>query len=711
MAIDLTGKSFNINQDIIEKGQSIDLNFSVVNNGTNEVGPFTFDIVISQDEEISSDDLRIGYYEIVNGLAAGGDSGVKSFRYKTPSASHPFWNSDSDSYTVGIRLDPDLEYFESNEGNNSNVGLGIDYDQVQVEEFGLSDLKGSFISLGNPEITPGRKLDLSFTVENDSTEIANPFSVDIYLSSSEDLSGDDAVKVGTYDIRNSLAGGEDTGVKSFSYKTPDLGHPLWEKGDGEYYLVLDIDSKEEVSETNENNNSGQGEGLDYAGFNVTGLNSAADLVVTSFKAPENAKAGDTVTLEYEITNQGGSSADLFGAGFYLFTEEYKDSNDNLNVEDVPEVYFFQGDRAASAISLDAGESTGMMTVDVTLPETWGGYSGNGDYYLGVEADAYDDVVESNDTNNSLTGEMVDFQKVALEAPNLDTVDLVGTHFEVVQDQILPGEQFDLGFTIENQGLGEADPFYFDLYLSQDENISAEEDFYLGRYDIRTGLGGGSDIGLKSSRYTAPEADDPFWSEGNGTYYAGMIIDPANDIAETDETNNSNVGEDLDYASTYANGLGELADLKTNGFQVTQNTINAGDTFDVTYDVFNEGEASADLFGVGFFLFTEDYLLNRDALSVEDIPQVYFWAGDREDAAISLEPATGTGSIAQGNGMTTELAMPTNWAGFAGGSGNYYIGFAADPYGDIIESDETNNSLTAPFVDYEQVYINVNDTLA
>lgn len=702
MAIDLTGKSFNIAQDAIEKGQNLDLDFSVINDGTKDVEPFSFDIVISRDGEISSDDFKLGHYEIKNGLKAGEDSGLKSFRYKTPALNHPFWQGDSNSYTVGMRIDPKGKYFESNKENNSNVGLGIDHDRVQVSDFGLSDLKGSYVNLANPEITPGKKLDLSFTIDNNSKELANPFSVDIYLSPSPDFSAENAVKVGTYDIRNSIAGGSDTGVKRFSYKTPELGHPLWEQGDGKYYLALDIDSKDEVSETNEDNNSGQGVGLDYAGFNVTGLNSAADLVVTSFKAPENAKAGDTVTVEYEISNQGGSPAELFGAGFYLFTEDYQASHDNLSVEDVPEVYFFQGDRASSAIDLEAGESTGKMTVDLTLPTNWGGYSGNGDYYLGVEADAYDDVVESNDTNNSLTGEMVDFQKVTLEAPVLNTVDLLGTHFEVVDDQIVPGQQFDLGFTIENQGLADADPFSFDLYLSQDANISAEEDIYLGKYNVRDGLAAQSDTGLKSSRYTAPDADNAFWAEGNGTYYAGMIIDPANDLAETNEENNSNLGKNLDYASAYVTGLGEVADLKTNGFKVTQNTINTGDNFEVTYDVFNEGTASAEFFGVGFFLFTEDYLLNHDALSTEDIPQVYFFQGDREDASISLDPATGTGRV------TTELSMPTNWDGFAGGSGNYYLGFAADPYSDIVESDETNNSLVGQFIDYEQVTINIDN---
>ena len=255
-------------------------------------------------------------------------------------------------------------------------------------------------------------------------------------------------------------------------------------------------------------------------------------------------------------------------------------------------------------------------------------------------------------------------------------------------------------------MGSVDRFYYELYLSQDANIDPEEDVYLGRYDIRDGLDGMEDTNLdgdipRSIRYTAPEADDPFWSEGDGAYYAGMVIDPANDVVESNEDNNSNVGKGLDYAQTYVTGLGTVADLKTNGsFNVEPDTINTGDEFEVTYDIFNEGTKGADLFAAGFYLFTEDYLMNNDALSIDDQPQVYFLQGDRDDSAISLDPATGTGVV------TTTLTMPSDWDAFALGSGEYYVGVAADPYNDIVESDETNNSLMGEFIDYEKVTINV-----
>ncbi len=563
MAIDLTGSSFNITQQKIGRGQDINLNFSVINNGDEDIQPFDFDIVISQDENIDGNDLKIGNYEIRNVLQAGESSGLKSFRYKTPSATNPFWLNEDSTYTVGLRLDPKNKFPESNENNNSNQGKGIDLDTVGVVKFGDSDLVGLRTTVGKPEVAAGSYIDLGFAVANVSDKIANPFSVDIYLSKDTKVSENDA-KLGTYDIRDIVEANSNTGDKKYSYQVPPKGHPFWESGDGEYHVLLDVDSKDEVSEINEVNNSGQNAGLDYTAINVTntgfaGSPSSADLVVTGFKVPEDVAAGETVTVEYKITNQGESAADDFGTGFYLFTEDYLGSNDSLSIEDDPGAFFLQGDRQATLMSLEAGES-GTMTTQITLPQEWKGFTGPGDYYLGAEADAYDDVVESDEANNSLTGIDVDYQKVSID--------------------------------------------------------------------------------------------------------------------------NAPGGADLLTGST---------------FKVSSDTISTGSTFEVTYEIENQGNASADDFAAGFYIFTEDYRTNHNELSIGDDPGVFFLQGDYDSSLISLEAD-------QSTTMNTELTLPSDWSGFTAGSGEYYVGVAADPYADVAESDETNNSLNGLDIDYARVNI-------
>ncbi len=566
MAIDLTGSFFNITQQKIGRGQDINLDFSVINNGDEDIQPFDFDIVISQDGNINENDLKIGNYEIRNVLQAGKDTGLKSFRYKTPSATDPFWLDEDNTYTVGLRLDPKNKFFESDESNNSNQGTKVDLDTVGVVEFGDSDLVGLQTTVGKPEVAAGSYIDLSFAVANVSDKIANPFSVDIYLSKDTNVSKDDA-KLGTYDIRDIVNPNDNTGDKKYSYQVPPEGHPFWESGngDGKYNVLLDVDSKDEVSETNEVNNSGQNAGLDYTSINVintgfAGFPGSADLVVTGFEVPEDVSAGETVMVEYKITNQGESAADDFATGFYLFTEDYLGSKDSLSIEDDPGAFFLQGDRKATLMSLEAGES-GTMTTQITLPEEWKGFTSPGDYYLGAEADVYDDVAESDEANNSLTGIDVDYQKV---------------------------------------------------------NI-----------------------------------------------------------------NNAPGGADLLTGST---------------FKVSSDNISTGSTFEVTYEIENKGNASADDFAAGFYVFTEDYRTNHDKLSIGDDPGVFFLQGDRNSTLISLEADKSTT-------ITTELTLPSDWSGFTG-SGEYYVGVAADPYGEVAESDEKNNSLNGLDIDYAKVNIDV-----
>lgn len=571
MAIDLTGKLFNVAQQKIDKGQNINLDFSVVNNGDESIQPFNFDIVISQDDVIDKNDLKLGNYEIKNGLGAGQDSGSKSFRYSTPDAENPFWLDEDASYTVGLRLDPQNKFAEADENNNSNQGLGVDFDTVEAISFGESDLVGLQTSVGKTEVAAGSYIDLSFSVANVSQEIANPFSVDVYLSKDNTVSEGDA-KIGSYDIRDIVAAGGDTGEKTYSYQVPSAGHPFWKGGDGQYNVVLDIDSKDEVKETNNENNSGQNVGSDNAAVNFVDTGSVeptdgADLAVTGFKVPAGAAVGETVTVEYKVTNNGNAVADSFATGFYLFTEDYLASNDSLDLAKVPEVYFLQGDRNSALTTLGAGESK-TLTTELTIPEEWEGFSGPGDYFLGAEADAYDDVVESNETNNSITLSDVDFGKIGIN--------------------------------------------------------------------------------------NAPGGVDPATS----------------------------------------------ADLLTgDNIAVTPNAISTGDAFEVTYEISNKGTANAEGFAAGFYLFSGEYLTGNDSLSLESVPEVYFLQGDRASSLIDLAAGKSTT-------LTTELTMPEDWDGFAGGSGEYYVGYSADPFGDVTEGDETNNSLNGLDKDYAKVNINV-----
>ena len=699
MAIDLTSTFFNIVQEQTDFGQALNVEFTVKNNGDMDADPFSLDLILSPSPSLdSSVDYKLGTYDIVTGLKAG-EEVTKTFRYSTPDANNPVWVNGPSTYYVRSVIDPDNEIAESDEENNRPNDLdiaGTNFDFFETVEFGASDLASTSLTVGGGGFTPGAKAPVSFTIKNlSTTESANPFSVDIYLTASDTFNRDTDFKLGTYDIRDVLAPEADTGVKSFTYTLPGLDNDLWD-GNGTYTIHLDIDPDNKVAETNDNNNSGLGLGIDSFELDVTGIDEAPNLKVSSFSAPDSFAAGDTISVGYEITNNGGSDANNFATGFYLTTADFLSSGLPVGVNDVPGILLLQGnDRASSLNSVKAGESTGSLSTEITIPQEWGGFSGDGEYVIGAIADVFDDVAENNETDNSNFAQDVDYKTVTVDAPdNTGAVDLEGSFFEV-GTVVKAGDGIDVSFKVANKEVGNVDSFHIDLYLSHDENISADEDYYLGTYTIPEGIAGRTETELKSFTYQGPAADDPFFANSSGSFYAGMIIDPDGDITETDETNNSNVGEGKDFAK-----VPTIADLTIKSFEVVGTpAFNKGDTVEVKYEIMNDGTGAANNFAAGFFVFDDEYQANNAQLSLDDVPEVFFiQASDRASSLISLEPGESTGMV------TTQITLPTEWVGFDGGATDFNLGVAADPFDDVQESNELNNSFNSVNTNFADISI-------
>ncbi|MGL5794983.1 MAG: CARDB domain-containing protein, partial [Waterburya sp.] len=439
MTIDLTGNFFDIIQQKIKEGQALNLDFSVVNNGDQDIlEPFSFDIVISKDGVIGEGgDITIGTYEIKNGLKAGEDTGKLSYRYSTPSADNPFWLDEDHSYTVGIRIDPKNKILESNETNNSNQLQGIDSAQIEVGHFGISELETSFIECAKRPITPGGKVDLRFKVANKSEEMANPFSVDVYLSTDEKISAEEDVKLGTYDIRTIIEAGGDTGLKRFIYNTPGADDPIWSKGNGNYYVGLDLDSRKEVTEINESNNANQGLGKDISSIDVARSGEKADLVGTSVDIAQNQIApGQKLDLGFTIANQGLANSENFAVDIYLSADENISATEDvkLGTYDIRSI-------------IEAGENTDLKRYSYQTPgldnAIWN--QGDGKYYVGLNIDPKNKIAESNENNNSNQGLGKDLSDVNVVKPtSTEKADLVGTSVDIAQNQIAPGQKLDLG---------------------------------------------------------------------------------------------------------------------------------------------------------------------------------------------------------------------------------------------------------------------------
>ena len=146
----------------------------------------------------------------------------------------------------------------------------------------------------------------------------------------------------------------------------------------------------------------------------------------------------------------------------------------------------------------------------------------------------------------------------------------------------------------------------------------------------------------------------------GTYYIGILMDPSNAVAESDESNN--------YASTAITVVAPLPDLyiSSGAPTPTPTSIRPGGTMTLTgWTVQNRGTAAAGLFSNGFYLSTDATITAADT----------YIDGNANALAAGASFAWG--------GPTLIIPIGTT-------PGSYYIGILVDSGGGITESDETNN---------------------
>ena len=122
-------------------------------------------------------------------------------------------------------------------------------------------------------------------------------------------------------------------------------------------------------------------------------------------------------------------------------------------------------------------------------------------------------------------------------------DLRGTSFNVVQEPLDKGDAFELRFTITNGGTSPSGAFDVDIRLSTNDLITTF-DFDLGEVAVR-GLAAGESA-TTSRTLVLPDASDPFWPDDDSLFAIGMRIDSNREVAEIDETNNSNESNLIDY---------------------------------------------------------------------------------------------------------------------------------------------------------------------
>jgi len=146
---------------------------------------------------------------------------------------------------------------------------------------------------------------------------------------------------------------------------------------GTYYIVFFADADAQVTEVNENNNTGSFQ------ITVTSSGGSPDLVVQSpATTPTTITAGQTTTASCTVRNSGTGAAGASSLKYYLSAD---------NAYGTGDVYL-----ATDAVASLAASATAAVSELLTIPGT----TAAGAWYIIFFADADAQIPESNETNNT-----------------------------------------------------------------------------------------------------------------------------------------------------------------------------------------------------------------------------------------------------------------------------------------------------------------------
>jgi uncharacterized repeat protein (TIGR01451 family) len=389
----------------------------------------------------------------------------------------------SGTFYIGAIADGRKAVAESNENNNALAGNLI---TITMADLILTSVSGPLNGIA------GQQISVSTAVRNQGSGGSGGFSVTLHLSTDSTITTSD-IQIGQAYVNGLASGAEQVVIVNGTIPVNLTGS---------YYLGVIVDCENMVPESNENNNS-------LAGNQVAIAGGCADLIITSVSGPTSGNAGQQVPVSVTVRNQGSCGS----AGFYLTAYLSMDAVITLN--DVSIGYVYVGPLPAS------GQQA--VTVNATLPSTFGG-----SYYLGAIADSYNGVSELSETNNGSLGNTI---LISGGGPDLVITAVTGPGTATA------GQQIEVTVIVKNHGNANSRNFHISLHLSSGTQITSDS--------IQIGAGYCPSMGIGSERIRTLYGTVP--ANLSGTYYIGAIADTNKVVTESNENNNSFVGNPISIA--------------------------------------------------------------------------------------------------------------------------------------------------------------------
>lgn len=615
----------------VPANEALEIRAVICNRGTAPAALVEASIYASLDEEID------GGFEFPVGSADSFLGTVSSpetlFPGQCRSMSGPMFSTPPPGYAdlrfhLGAIVDEYQQIPEFDDTNNllvqGRMGIGLGPDLVVTS-----------IS-APPSAQSGQTIAVEAKICNQGTQTSLPARINLYTSADTSIR-----RIVDGQVSDTLLATLETGTLSPGRCRKVSANVVAQPGApftaGPYYLGTIINEDPLVWELDNSNDVFVGAQL--------GVGSRPDLVVTAISAPTSRRAGHGFFMRVTVCNRGTTATPL---GSEVAVYASSDDQPGADIEIARAAFL------ALEPSLCADMSTNFLA---TL-------ANEGVYYLIAAADAPQDVVELNETNNYFVGPQLGIG----DAPDLVVASLSAP------PSVQASDTFTVQAEICNRGTQPLASGSINLYLSADRVIDGvflspypSDDSFLDTIFISQPLAAGLcrvESAALSAFTPAPFVDGP--------YYLAAIADEEGAVPEVNELNNVYVGEPI--------GVGFFPDLVVTAIEAPSSAL-SGTSIRLAATVCNRGTAPAGGVDITFYMSAD-----------ETIDGVFEGLFPGDDAYLGSAVTSNTLYPGQCAVASSSLSAAPPAPGL---DGAYSLGAIADEFSAETELIESNNKFTGP----------------
>ena len=468
-------------------GQSLSVSWTVKNQGAFDAAPNWFDAVyLSADQTLNtaSDTLLTSVFRSIS-LGPGLTYDVTANVTVPPCI--------SGTYYLFVLTDSRGQIFEFDPNLNAEANNSSQPRSIQITD-ATPDLRVT--ALSNPATgSAGQPISVSWTVANQGAGATGSakWTDRIYFSPTQTFDSSTALLIGSFDHTGALNGGANY------TRTENLTIP--NTAQGGYFVIVLTDANNEVEECSNNANN-----IGVGSQSIAISNSLPDFVVQTASSQSGAVGGQTVSMNWTVANQGTAAANnaSWGDAVYFSSDAVLDNND-VRLATTP---------GSGPLAIGAAYN---RQVQVTLPVV-----SPGNYFLIVQTDYLGNVFEGQHEDNNLRTVALTIQVPAVDLM-VTTVDAPSTAFS--------GQAMTVSWSVLNNGSNPTIGSHWidEVVLSLDQ-IDDPTDPVIGSKQHN---------GVLNGQTSYNDSLLVFVPQGfTGQYYVFVRTDRRNEVAESNENNNS-----------------------------------------------------------------------------------------------------------------------------------------------------------------------------